>query len=286
MSHETTTTSPKKMAIRMAKIWKAGMGDAYPIDVRTLALEIAKARRERINILANENLPNKFEGVITLDDKTDSWIILVKKNPNNLGRYNFSLAHEFGHYLLHREKLSTIECSFESIYSPEASLREKQANEFASTLLMPADDFRKQIEHTELSIDTLRVLANRYSVSFTAAGIRFTQLTNSRCGVVCIRDGFVLWSSLSQRALKLRKLLFKGYELPQDFYDQVLSASEVTFSVPETYEIDGLPPFQFEAKKISATGDIMLFIEFEDDYTELEDPTEETDWGNPDNIHF
>ena len=81
-------------------------------------------------------------------------------------------------------------------------------------------------------------------------------------------------------------MLFKGYELPQEFYDQVLSASEVTFSVPETYEIDGLPPFQFEAKKISATGDIMLFIEFEDDYTELEDPTEETDWGNPDNIHF
>lgn len=286
MSHETTTTSPKKKAIDMAKIWKAGMGDTYPIDVQALALQIAKARRERIKILTIENQLDKFEGMITLDNETGTWIILVKKNLNNLGRYNFSLAHEFGHYLLHREKLSTIECSFESIYSPEASLREKQANEFASALLMPADDFRKQIEHTELSIDTLRVLANRYSVSFTAAGIRFTQLTNSSCGVVCIRDGFVLWSSLSQRALKLRKFLFKGYELPQDFYDQVISSSEVAFSEPETYEIDGLPPFQFEAKKISVTGDIMLFIEFEDDYTDSEDPTEETDWGNPDNIHF
>lgn len=286
MSHEVTTTSPQKMAINMVRIWKAGKGDTYPIDVQTLALEIAKARRERIKILTIENQLDKFEGMITLDNETGTWIILVKKHPNNLGRYNFSLAHEFGHYLLHRKKLSTIECAFESIYSPEASLREKQANVFASALLMPPDDFRKQIEHTQLSIDTLRVLANRYSVSFTAAGLRFTQLTNSSCGVVCIRDGFVLWSSLSQRALKLRKLLSKGYELPQDFYDQIISASGVTFSVPETHKIEGLPPFQFEAKKISVTGDIMLFIEFEDDYTELEDPTEETDWGNPDNIHF
>ena len=50
------------------------------------------------------------------------------------------------------------------------SVRTKSANVFAATLLMPLDDFRRQIgQRTRPTLDDIGGCANRYDVSLTAA---------------------------------------------------------------------------------------------------------------------
>jgi Zn-dependent peptidase ImmA (M78 family) len=73
------------------------------------------------------------------------------------GRINFTLTHEFGHYLLHRFAYPKgIKCSEDAVSqwdSPHGRI-EPQANTFAANLLLPRDDFRRQIEPRSGSIST------------------------------------------------------------------------------------------------------------------------------------
>jgi Zn-dependent peptidase ImmA (M78 family) len=101
-------------------------------------------------------------GIPTLSDQPDIlgaiWIdketVLIdrsldpKENPSMLGRYRFSVAHEIGHWRLHRSyfaKESNQTCLFEVPSEPTVTCRSSQAKEpiewqadfFSSCLLMP-----------------------------------------------------------------------------------------------------------------------------------------------------
>ena len=67
------------------------------------------------------------------------------------GRINFVLAHELGHYLRHRHELDEFMCSQRDMvkWDRTDAAREADANAFASYLLMPIGDFRKQIAGRE-----------------------------------------------------------------------------------------------------------------------------------------
>lgn len=80
---------------------------------------------------------------------------------------------------------------------------EQQANEFAVGLLMPLDDFRKQIDaKAKPSLDDISACASRYDVSLIAATLRWLQYTERRSLLVVSRDGYILWARSSERALK------------------------------------------------------------------------------------
>jgi len=80
---------------------------------------------------------------------------------------------------------------------------ERQANVFAATLLMPLDDFRRQITpRVKPTIDDIGECAERYQVSLTAAALCWLRYTERRSVLVTSRDGFILWSRSSPRALK------------------------------------------------------------------------------------
>ena len=58
----------------------------------------------------------------------------------------FTVAHECGHYFLHRQKYPAGVSLDEAGVDGRAKIQiEREANDFASSLLMPLDDFRKQI---------------------------------------------------------------------------------------------------------------------------------------------
>jgi IrrE N-terminal-like domain len=94
------------------------------------------------------------------------------------GRYRFSVAHEIAHLFLHMgfltEKWQPSDEYVDSVmYRFGYSKEESEAHEFAGTLLMPEDDFRKKI--TELQTDgkvSLDRLAEHFGVSKDAARIR------------------------------------------------------------------------------------------------------------------
>lgn len=104
------------------------------------------------------------------------------------GRYNFTIAHEIGHHVLHREYfLAHRDASHPDIMCREASAKplvERQADQFASALLMPAEAVRKAIESLpgvatgEISVKALRVLASKVVKAGNFSNVSNTAMCN------------------------------------------------------------------------------------------------------------
>jgi hypothetical protein len=98
-----------------------------------------------------------------------------------------------------------IRCGEQDVVRWDSEYRqvEHQANVFSANLLMPLDDFRRQIDaRAKVDLDMISHCADRYRVSLIAAVLRWLQFTTRRAVLVVSRDGFILWSRASDRALK------------------------------------------------------------------------------------
>ncbi|ODR95355.1 hypothetical protein AUC70_05880 [Methyloceanibacter stevinii] len=182
--------------------------DRFPIDVKAVAREISaqKFPADPITMIRGDAL-NRFEGaLVPAPAGRTGWGILYNNDIKSNGRINFTLAHEFGHYLLHRFAYPKgLRCSSEDMrnWKSEFGQLEQQANTFAATLLMPLDDFRGQIGARDRpTLDELGNCADRYEVSLIAATLRWLHFCDRRAMLVLSRDGFILWARPSEPALK------------------------------------------------------------------------------------
>ncbi len=90
--------------------------------------------------------------------------VLVSSKPSAC-RARFSLAHELGHLVMHRQ-----------IHPTKENLKEieRQANIFASAFLLPAHSYVRDFSYP--SLDVLRLLKEKWKVSIQAQVIRCFQL--------------------------------------------------------------------------------------------------------------
>jgi hypothetical protein len=97
----------------------------------------------------------------------------------NKGRDRFSVGHELGHWSMHRGQAFYCRAENFGQYSRADKLKEKQADEFSSRLLMPTSLLRPAIgKFRTLSFADLRGLASVFSTSDTAMAFRITLLDN------------------------------------------------------------------------------------------------------------
>ncbi|MEW6055677.1 MAG: ImmA/IrrE family metallo-endopeptidase [Bdellovibrionota bacterium] len=126
-------------------------------------------------------------------------IITVDANAAYEARQRFSIAHELGHFELHRNRQSLLSCDQHAVnrwsYSQkeEADL-ETEANEFASELLLPESFLLPEIRRIRPSIAFLERLAIRFQTSLFATTRRFIELTEEACAAVFFRNFSVLYS--------------------------------------------------------------------------------------------
>lgn len=210
---------PQRTANEITVVLRAAGVAEYPLDVRTVATEISRAKypESPITRIKGDVLPG-FEGALSpAPAGRVGWGIFYNSGIESRGRINFTLGHEFGHYMLHREAYPNgIRCSTEDMvtWESEYAQRENEANIFAATLLMPLDDFRSLIDQRKRpDFGELGASADRYEVSLIAATLRWLQYTSRRSMLVVSRDGFVLWARSSKRALR-SGLFFKTRNRP------------------------------------------------------------------------
>lgn len=179
--------------------------ERFPVDVRALALEYSQKRfpSDPITQIDAEPIPG-FEGLLARHPSGKRWKICYNDQLQPPGRVRFTLAHEFGHYMLHRERQDRFECSEKDMHDWDSPDRrqEAEADTFASYLLMPLDDFRQQIGTEPISIELLRHCSDRYGVSLMAAALKCIEIAPKRAVVVAVRDGFALWARSNKAALK------------------------------------------------------------------------------------
>lgn len=203
------TVLPERWAIDISLLLNAAYGpDHFPIKVPYLAKEFSaqKFPDDPVSLVTGENLRN-FDGALyRAPAHKKGWGIIYNNAIRSAGRINFTLAHEFGHYLCHRHAHPNgIRCGEQDVVRWDSEYRqvEHQANVFAANLLMPLDDFRRHIDaRTKVDLNMLSHAATRYDVSLIAAILRWLQYTSRRAVLVVSRDGFVLWSRASEAALK------------------------------------------------------------------------------------
>ena len=210
--------NPLKSANNITQMLDAVLGNnRYPVDVKQLALEYSRKcfPDHYIKEVKGDDLP-MFEGALYGKNRGDKfrWLILYNNQLIAPSRINFTLAHEFGHYMLHRDEQVTFECSSENIARITDEVeREAEANAFASQLLMPPHDFRTQINGQNINFELIEHITDRYHVSLTAAVLQWIKITNKRAVMVVSRDGYILWSRSSEPAFK-SGVYFKTVNLP------------------------------------------------------------------------
>ena len=121
-------------------------------------------------------------------------------------RRRFTIAHELGHFILHRGQQQSFNCDKESVYSGIDTIRviEREADDFASNLLMPGDLLRDWISNQRIDLRVLSAIAKRFQVSFEALCIRFIKFTTQRAILVYWDNGFVKYEWRSSSAIKTR----------------------------------------------------------------------------------
>lgn len=205
----TRPPSPFRWANDITLILNAALGaNRFPVKVIEVAREISanKFPDDPIAFIRGDNLPG-FDGALyPAPQGKKGWGIIYNNAITSKGRMNFTLAHEFGHYLLHRlAHPKGLQCGNDDFvrWDSEYGQIELQANQFAANLLMPLDDFRRQIEpNTDITLDQISACADRYEVSLIAAILRWLEYTTRRVVLVVSREGFILWSRSSEAALK------------------------------------------------------------------------------------
>jgi hypothetical protein len=200
---------PERWAIEISKVLNLVLGlDHFPIDVASVAREYSVQRfpDDPIALVRGEALPG-FDGALyRAPAGKKGWGIFYNSAIQSIGRVNFTLAHELGHYLLHRLAYpGGIRCGEQDVVRWDSAYGqvEHQANVFAANVLMPLDDYRKLIApRTKITLEMVSAAADRYRVSLVAAILRWLSYTERRAVLVVSRDGYILWSRASEPALK------------------------------------------------------------------------------------
>ena len=202
--------------------------DRFPVDVERLALEVTKNHEDPIEKVEGGDLPG-FEGMLRAHRKRPAWHIVYNEEPRYRGRERFTVAHELGHYMLHRPKLGQADypdgqlarsCDFQCLplqsnaWKAAEKQREEEADTFASYLLMPLDDYRKQVDGLEMTRGLLGHITDRYGVSLLAAVRKWIEFTDRRAAMVVATDGFALWGRASRAAFKSGVFIASGMEIP------------------------------------------------------------------------
>ncbi len=109
-------------------------------------------------------------------------------------RQRFIVAHELGHLEIHGLEENQLSlCTEEQIREAYDSGAEREANAFASELLMPKAVWDKLVDVKAPSLEVVDGLAKRFEVSLVAAAIRFAKLCPERCAAVFSRKAGVEW---------------------------------------------------------------------------------------------
>lgn len=163
---ETVTEILKETDLDVAPIPVVSIANFYGFSVYEMPME------------------DSVSGIIMADDKdikgfSTNKIVIVNSN-HSAGRKRFTIAHELGHYFINNRPAKCFAHRDAGNYSSE----ERDANNFASVLLMPEDEIRREVNNFKKSksgelpdFQLIDYIADAFDVSQSAAEVRLKKLS-------------------------------------------------------------------------------------------------------------
>ena len=183
---------------------------ALPVNPKTIAA------KKDIMVLA---LSPKSPGISGVLMKVgDDFSIGYSTSINNVGFENFTIAHELGHYFLdgHVDALLQGGTHYSKSGFVSNEVHEKEADLFASELLMPEFLMRPAIKKGGSGFGVIRRLAEEGQTSIVATAIRYAKLADDPVAVILSEGQHVRWCFMSDSLKDCRGVygLAKGNLLP------------------------------------------------------------------------
>ncbi len=189
-------------------------GRSLPVDIEAILagevveLEYFEGERE-------------VEGRLELVENRPTIFVNVRGRGPRHPRVRFTLAHEAGHYFLHRHRLRTHGPFRDDRITLEqggkADDPEREANEFAIEVLLPRGLVRERFARRPLiDITFIAKLADEANVSLQATAIRVAKETSDRICVLLLEGGLIEWVVVSDdwREARLPAGQLKGRPIP------------------------------------------------------------------------
>lgn len=150
-------------------------------DFELTQMDLILSITQREKILLEEGALEDISGILTKRD--NKWVIMVNSE-DSMRRKLFTIAHELGHYFLHKDNASSFVDSplFSAQYNRNENEKytniELEANEFAGVLLMSENMITKKLpnKHKRISDSDLKDLAALFGVSTLALSTRLKNL--------------------------------------------------------------------------------------------------------------
>jgi hypothetical protein len=158
------------------------VGAPNEIDLDTIAWHIGRLRVEIGQL-------DTAEGRLIAGG--DGGFIRVREGVRPLGRQRFVVAHELGHFCLHKAE-SALD-TFAQLTDWRIGSREMEANTFAAELLMPQFLFAPRIQKQIPSLSGIDALAEEFITSNLATAMQFINYTREPCALVVIKNGTIAW---------------------------------------------------------------------------------------------
>lgn len=137
------------------------------------------------------------EGRIIMNESNG--IISINSKIKYQEKINFIIAHEIGHFLLHKGISPLFSDSYKSLSDwYRKGSHEQQANEFASELLMPELLFRHLIDNKKMEMKLIDELSSYFHVSRMAICFKYVTHGNFPSMIIYIENGIVKWKRGSQ----------------------------------------------------------------------------------------
>lgn len=143
-------------------------------------------------LMVRESNINGSEGRILT--KGDMGIITLNCDIGYQPKKNFILAHEIGHFILHKNIMPVFSDTNKTLSDwYKKGNHEKEANEFAAALLMPEQLFRKKIDNRKLELSLIEEISKYFMVSMTTAFLRYIEHGRYPLMVIFLEGGIVKW---------------------------------------------------------------------------------------------
>lgn len=125
-----------------------------------------------------------------LNRSINKGFITVSNEIPEKGRVRFNIAHELGHYELHKDEKTLTICTDEDLnqwYQTQDHL-EMSANVFAAELLMPENLFKPLVKNRKPSFAEIIKLASIFNTSIMATATKFVEHTDEVCCLFISRE--------------------------------------------------------------------------------------------------
>lgn len=171
---------------RFNEIEKLTLGILSQLNIGKAPIDLEKiADSYKINLTCYD-LGDEISGMLVLNGEHAT----IGFNCNNIPqRQRFTIAHELGHYFLHKPKGNDvfIDKDFlvriyrgDKTYTDRETKQEQEANAFAAALLMPKSFIDAEIRKKELfhlnETDLINELSRTFDVSVAAMSFRLTNI--------------------------------------------------------------------------------------------------------------